>query len=328
MQESRPDRVLSSNSPQLSPPKKIVCFDFSVHTDKCGRQPNVAGILPKRHQNIKPKGVTMKYDIYELIDAEKVQQLMEKFYEMTNFPSTLTDPDGNVLKVNEDKILSSGWQKICQNFHRQHPKSLARCVESDTILATQVIASKEYSLYKCPNGLVDGAVPIYLDGEHIVNLFTGQFFLEPPDVDFFRKQAAAYGYDEEKYLDALREVPVFEKKTVAQGLVFLGKFAELIAFMGLKQKELLDLKDQLEVRVDSRTTELKKALDEIKTLEGILPVCSFCRRIRDNKGHWEQADVYIDKHSEADVSHGVCPACMKEHYPREYQEMLEEENED
>lgn len=270
----------------------------------------------------------MKYDIYELIDAEKVQQLMEKFYEMTNFPSTLTAPDGNVLKVNENKILSSGWQNICENFHRKNPDSLARCVESDTILATQIIESKKYSLYKCPNGLVDGAIPIYLDGEHIVNLFTGQFFLEPPDIDFFRRQAADYGYDEAKYIDALREVPVLERKTVEQGLVFLGKFAELIAFMGLKQKELLDLKNQLEERVDSRTIELKKALDEIKTLKGILPVCSFCKKIRDNNGQWELADVYIDKYSEADISHGVCPECMKEHYPEEYKEMLAEKNND
>lgn len=60
---------------------------------------------------------------------------------------------------------------------------------------------------------------------------------------------------------------------------------------------------------------LKKALDEINTLEGILPLCSFCKKIRDEEGHWEQVDVYIDKHSEADISHSVCPDCMEKHYP-------------
>ena len=60
---------------------------------------------------------------------------------------------------------------------------------------------------------------------------------------------------------------------------------------------------------------LEKARDEIKTLKGILPLCSFCKKIRDGKGHWEQVDVYIHHHSEADISHTVCPECMKKHYP-------------
>jgi len=64
---------------------------------------------------------------------------------------------------------------------------------------------------------------------------------------------------------------------------------------------------------------LKKALDEIKTLQGILPLCSFCKKIRDDKGYWEQVDVYIHKHLQADISHSICPECMQKHYP-EYSE--------
>jgi PAS domain S-box-containing protein len=64
--------------------------------------------------------------------------------------------------------------------------------------------------------------------------------------------------------------------------------------------------------------ELQEALKEIKTLRGILPICSFCKKIRNDKGYWEQVDVYIRKHSQADISHGVCPECMKKHYPEEY----------
>ena len=60
---------------------------------------------------------------------------------------------------------------------------------------------------------------------------------------------------------------------------------------------------------------LKEALKEITTLRGILPICSFCKKIRDDKGYWEKVDVYIQKHTQADISHGVCPECLKEHYP-------------
>lgn len=61
--------------------------------------------------------------------------------------------------------------------------------------------------------------------------------------------------------------------------------------------------------------ELQAALNEIKTLRGILPLCSFCKKVRDDKGYWEQVDVYIHKHSQADISHSICPDCAKEHYP-------------
>ena len=59
----------------------------------------------------------------------------------------------------------------------------------------------------------------------------------------------------------------------------------------------------------------RKAAEEIKILRGILPLCSFCKKIRNDKGYWEQVDIYIHKHSQADISHSICPECVKEHYP-------------
>lgn len=64
--------------------------------------------------------------------------------------------------------------------------------------------------------------------------------------------------------------------------------------------------------------ELHTALEEIKTLRGILPLCSFCKKIRTADKTWEDVDVYIHKHTEADISHSVCPECMKQHYPEFY----------
>lgn len=61
--------------------------------------------------------------------------------------------------------------------------------------------------------------------------------------------------------------------------------------------------------------ELRAALDKIRKLEGIIPICSFCKKIRDDEGGWEPVDVYIRRHSETDFSHGICPDCAREHYP-------------
>jgi two-component system sensor histidine kinase EvgS len=62
-------------------------------------------------------------------------------------------------------------------------------------------------------------------------------------------------------------------------------------------------------------TELRGALKEIKTLRGILPICSHCKKIRDDKGAWNQLEHYIHEHSEAEFSHGICLECAKKYYP-------------
>jgi len=62
-------------------------------------------------------------------------------------------------------------------------------------------------------------------------------------------------------------------------------------------------------------TELQEALSKIKTLSGFLPICSFCKKIRDDRGYWENLEEYIRQHSEAEFSHSLCPECLKIHYP-------------
>lgn len=61
--------------------------------------------------------------------------------------------------------------------------------------------------------------------------------------------------------------------------------------------------------------ELKKAREEIKNLRGILPICAACKKIRDDKGYWNQIESYISKHSDADFSHSICPDCAAKLYP-------------
>ena len=87
-------------------------------------------------------------------------------------------------------------------------------------------------------------------------------------------------------------------------------------------KALEEVNKELEIK----TVELKKALDELKTLRGIIPICSNCKKIRDDKGYWNILESFIEKHSDALFSHSVCPDCMKELYGDEswFSEIKEE----
>ncbi len=66
--------------------------------------------------------------------------------------------------------------------------------------------------------------------------------------------------------------------------------------------------------LEKKNHELKKALDEVKQLRGMLPICSNCKKIRDDKGYWNTLELYIEENSEASFSHGICPKCAKELY--------------
>ncbi len=77
----------------------------------------------------------------------------------------------------------------------------------------------------------------------------------------------------------------------------------------------ITIRNKIEKELLEQKTELQKALNEIKTLEGIVPICSYCKKVRDDDGFWQQVGDYIHSHSEAKVSHGVCPDCIKKHFP-------------
>lgn len=75
----------------------------------------------------------------------------------------------------------------------------------------------------------------------------------------------------------------------------------------------LRIKFDREVELNS---ELTRALSEVKTLSGMLPICAACKKIRNDKGYWEQIEVYVRDRSEAEFSHGICPECAQKLYPQ------------
>jgi len=73
--------------------------------------------------------------------------------------------------------------------------------------------------------------------------------------------------------------------------------------------------------LQARTEELELALSNVKTLRGLIPICAGCKKIRDDKGYWEQVEMYVVRHSDAKFTHGLCPQCIHKLYPELSDEM-------
>lgn len=78
------------------------------------------------------------------------------------------------------------------------------------------------------------------------------------------------------------------------------------------------LRKNAEERREKAIAEREKALADVKILRGFLPICASCKKIRDDQGYWSQIEDYIVTHSEADLSHGICPTCARSLYPDLY----------
>jgi hypothetical protein len=72
---------------------------------------------------------------------------------------------------------------------------------------------------------------------------------------------------------------------------------------------------QAEEALEKTIFSLQEAVAKVKTLSGLLPICASCKKIRDDRGYWNQIETYISDHSEADFSHGLCPECAEKLYP-------------
>jgi PAS domain S-box-containing protein len=110
-----------------------------------------------------------------------------------------------------------------------------------------------------------------------------------------------------------RDGTVFPIAAVSSPIFENGKVvASVTAFRDIsQQKELEQERDQL-------IRSYQDALENVKTLKGLIPICSSCKKIRNDSGYWSQIEAYISEHSDVEFSHGICPECAEKLYPGYY----------
>ena len=183
-------------------------------------------------------------ELADIIDSEKIQELMDAFFRLTRIGVGIIDLNGEVL-------VGTGWQDICTKFHRVNPESRRLCIESDLELSSGV-PQGEFKVYRCKNNMWDIATPIMLGSKHVGNIFLGQFLFddETPEYEVFREQAARFGFDEQEYLAALDRVPRWSRDMVEATMMFYSTLSELFSSLSYSNIKL------------ARTLEERKRADE------------------------------------------------------------------
>jgi two-component system, sporulation sensor kinase E len=168
-----------------------------------------------------------KYHISELIDIPLLQRLFDSFYELTGIRYGLHDADNNILS-------KTSWSDICTKFHRACPQTESRCRISDSYILDH-LHDGPYVTYKCLNGLIDYATPIMVEGRHIGTIFTGQVLNEPPDEEYFRRQAREFGFDEAAYIEALHKVNIVPEDRIKSIMDVCSTLGQVLAAIGLER---------------------------------------------------------------------------------------------
>jgi diguanylate cyclase (GGDEF)-like protein/PAS domain S-box-containing protein len=202
--------------------------------------------------------------IEELVDIKKLNDIFTKFSNLTGYTTGLVKQDSR------DVLVSTGWTDICKNFHRGSESSEYICQESNAILTKNLKESHQIATQQCQHGMVDGATPIIIDGEHLADLFSGQILLNKPNIEGFKKGANEFGYDMEKYLKALDDVKIISEDKLKEVLEFLASIATLIAEIGKEKKEYLKLNSLLETKIENRLKETNNLLSLFDESDNVL----------------------------------------------------------
>jgi PAS domain S-box-containing protein len=222
-------------------------------------------------------------DLANIIDVPSLQSMMNDLYAVTKIGFSVVDLKGNVL-------ASTGGQDLCTKFHRQNPKTLWNCLESDLALS-QGIRKGEFRAFKCRNNVWDFVTPLVIWKKHVGNIFSSQFFFEDELIDreLFVKQAEEYGFDKTAYLTALDKVPRMKRSDVQNLMRFYMKLSEIISKIGYSNLRLYKaLSDQQKIEY-----ELRKIQHDLNHAQNVAKAGSWRINLQTDQVFWSDETYRI-----------------------------------
>lgn len=187
---------------------------------------------------------------------------------------------------------STGTRKICTTVEATHYPIAVAGIWVDCVHRREPVIHNDYASEPHRKGLPQGhvalrrdlGVPMFEDGQIVAVMGVGN-----------------------------KDLP-YDQDDIDLAQLLAGTIWSIVQ----RKRSHEQLLEQVAARTEElrlRNEELQQALDHVSVLRGIVPICSYCKQIRDDQGYWNQLESYLSRHTEAHFSHGICPACVKNHFP-------------
>lgn len=139
------------------------------------------------------------------------------------------------------------------------------------------------------------------------------FLFAEDRADFHRRQDEREANREERFERRFKTKTGESLWAIVAASPFIAKDGQSCGSFGV----ITDITERklAEMALQEANDKLRRAMEQVKTLRGIVPICMHCKKIRDDKGYWNQVEVYVRDHTEAEFSHGLCPECVRKVYP-------------
>jgi len=178
------------------------------------------------------------------MDVPSIQDLMNSLYQITGIPVAILDQNGL-------QLLSSGWPKICELYHRLHPEQPRRCFPLDAFAGAPDChpVAGGWMEFRCQNGLIDFGFPVRVEDRHIATLMVGPLLYKAADPAAFITRAAELGIQKDDYLPLADEVSVVSKEKIGNSLDFYSSLVKLLtetALQSIRHKDALQAAERSE----------------------------------------------------------------------------------
>jgi PAS domain S-box-containing protein len=160
-----------------------------------------------------------------------------------------------------------------------------------------------------------------------LNLTSAEQAIGQTDFDFFKQEHARQAFIDEQNIIETGQ-PLLNKEELITTVKGISKWfsvtkaplydatGSIIGTFGLSRD--ITVHKELENEREALIIQLREALAHVQTLKGLIPICSHCKKMRDDKGYWHEVEVYVRDHSSAEFSHGLCEECLVKLYPEFY----------
>ncbi len=214
----------------------------------------------------------------------------------------------------EDKLIATGNISVDITDRIQAETELRKSEEKFRVLFE---SSKDPNYISTIEGIIIDANQSFFDlfgytKNDLYHLKTQDLYVNPKQRSKFINTIKQYGFVKD-FEERLRNKTGEEMDCLVTATVRRYSDGDIEGYQGIIRDITENKRRQLEK--ERLIEDLQKALAEVKKLSGLLPICSHCKKIRDDKGYWTQIESYIHEHSEAEFSHGICQECAKKYYP-------------